>query len=153
MREITVGRRWKRGKSGYSLLEVVLASAICTTALVTALAILRDGMTNAGRIDTRNLMLIYGVSKMEEQLAVVAASWATGTLNGDFAGDGFPNIRYTATRTDNPASGGLTNQLMSVSVTVYSDEDGDDTLDAGEMQSVFTTKISKLVNYEGMAGS
>jgi hypothetical protein len=153
MREITVGRRWKRGKSGYSLLEVVLASAICTTALVTALAILRDGMTNAGRIDTRNLMLIYGVSKMEEQLAVVAASWATGTLNGDFASDGFPNIRYTATRTDNPASGGLTNQLMSVSVTVYSDEDGDDTLDAGEMQSVFTTKISKLVNYEGMAGS
>jgi hypothetical protein len=145
--------RWNRRARGYSLLEVVLASGICTTALVTALAIMRDGLTNASRIDTRHLMLIYGVSKMEEQLAIVAATWATGTLNGDYSSDGFPDIRYTATRTDNPASGGITNQLMSVSVTVYSDEDGDDTMDAGEMRSTFTTKISKLVNYQGIAGS
>ncbi|MEX2317814.1 MAG: hypothetical protein WD669_11720 [Pirellulales bacterium] len=142
-----------RRTKGYSLLEVVLASAICTTALVTALAILREGVSNAGKIDTRHLMLIYGVSKMEEQLAVVAASWATGTLNGDFASDGFADIRFTATRTDNPASGGITNQLMSISVTVYSDDDSDDTLDANEMQSIFTTKIGKMANYESMAGS
>ena len=34
-------------QSAYSLLEVVLASAICATALVPALAFLRDGMTLA----------------------------------------------------------------------------------------------------------
>ena len=64
-----------RVRSAYSLLEVVLASAICATALVPALAVLRDGMTLADIIDTRHLLLTYGVSKMEEQLAIVGATW------------------------------------------------------------------------------
>ena len=34
---------------GYSLLEVMLASTICATALVPALAILRDGMLTTER--------------------------------------------------------------------------------------------------------
>ncbi len=37
----------RRTSNAYSLLEVVLASAICATALVPALAFLRDGMTLA----------------------------------------------------------------------------------------------------------
>jgi hypothetical protein len=143
----------RRPQRGYSLLEVVLATSICTTALVTALALLRDGMTNAGKIDTRHLMLIYGVSKMEEQLAVVAASWTTGSLTGDFAADGFADIRYSVTRTDAPASGGLTNQLMVVTTTVYSDDNGNDAMDASEMRSTFTTKIGKMSNYQSVAGS
>jgi len=142
-----------RRSTGYSLLEVVLASTICMTALVPAMSILRQGMANASKIDTRQLMLIYGVSKMEEQVAIVAASWATGTVTGNFATDGAASIRFSATRSDAPASGGLTNRLMNVSVTVFSDDNGNSTLDAGEMQSIFTTKISKLVNYENMAGS
>ena len=31
------------------------------------------------------MMLLYGVEKMEEQLAVVAASWTTASASGDFA--------------------------------------------------------------------
>jgi hypothetical protein len=153
MRRRKLRIRSQCGRAGYSLLEVVLASTICMTALVPALAILRDGMANASKIDTRQLLLVYGVSKMEEQEAIVAASWASGTTTGSFAADGAAGIRYSVMRSDAPASGGLTNQLMNISVTVYSDDNGNAALDAGEAQTTFTTKISKLANYVGIAGS
>jgi hypothetical protein len=138
---------------GYSLLEVLLASAICATALVPALAILRDGILATQAIDKRHMVLLYAVEKMEEQLAVVAASWTTASASGDFASEGHSDVRYDLARSDSPASGGITNQLMSITVTAYSDDDGDDTLDAGEPRTVLTTKVSKLANYETMAGS
>jgi hypothetical protein len=138
---------------GYSLLEVVLASTICATALVPALAYLRDGVTLADTIDKRHLILIYGVSKMEEQMSIVAATWAEGTSGGDFATDGHANIRYTVTRSDDPSSGGLADRLMYVSVTAYSDDDGDDALDTSELRTILTTKISKLATYESKANS
>jgi hypothetical protein len=145
--------RPRHPRPAYSLLEVVLASSICLTALVPSLALMRDGMANAAKIDTRHRLLIHGVSKMEEQLAIVAASWATGSTSGDFAADGAASIRFSATRSDSAGNGGITNRLMSVSVTVYSDDNGNATLDAGELSSTFSTKVSKLVNYESMAGS
>jgi hypothetical protein len=149
---INLPRRCPR-RAGYSLLEVVLASTICLTALVSALALLRDSMSNATKIDTRHLMLLCGVSKMEEQQAVVAATWSSGAVNGNFASDGYPSIRYVVSRSDSPANGGLTNQLMSVAVTVYHDDNGNSALDTAEMRTTFATKISKLANYETMAGS
>ena len=51
-------------------------------ALVPALAVMRDGMALGEIIDTRHLLLTYGVSKMEEQLAIVGATWATGNRDG-----------------------------------------------------------------------
>jgi hypothetical protein len=140
-----------RAPKAYSLLEVVMAAAICAAALVPALAMLRDGMTVADNIDTRHLLLIYSVSKMEQQLAVVAATWTTGTANGDFAADGHASIRYTVTRSDDPGSGGITGRLMSITVTTYSDDDGDDNMDASEMRTTVTTKIGKCVSYENLA--
>ncbi len=41
---------------------------------------------------------------------------------------------------------------MSVTVTTYSDDDGDDALDADEMRTILTTKITKLVSYEQQSG-
>jgi hypothetical protein len=143
----------RRQRSAYSLLEVVLAAAICASALVPSLAFLRDSVTLGDIIDKRHLMTIYGVSKLEEQMAVVAATWATGTVSGDFAADGHANIRYTITRSDNPASGGVTNRLMNISVTTYSDDDADDMLDAAEMRTILTTKIAKLGTYEQKANN
>src|SRR5689334_4869976 len=93
-----VARALKR--RGYSMLEVVLASSICLTAIVPALAMLRDGMALGEIIDTRHLLLTYCVSKMEEQLAIVGATWPTGTVTGNFAVDGQATIRFTVTRTD-----------------------------------------------------
>ena len=142
-----------RARKAYSLLEVVLAAGICASALVPALAMLRDSMTVAENIDKRHLLLVYGVSKMEEQLAIVAASWTTGTASGDFAADGHANIRYTLTRSDDAGSGGISGRLMSITVTTYSDDDADDTMDANEMRTTLSTKIGKLVSYENLASS
>jgi hypothetical protein len=130
-----------------------MASAICTTALVPALALLRDGVTLADGIDTRHMLLTYGVSKMEERLAVVGATWTEGTVSGDFAADGHANIRFTVTSSDAPVSGGIDNRLMNVTVTSYSDDDGDDTMDAAEARIILTTKIGKLLTYESKAAS
>jgi hypothetical protein len=143
----------RRATNAYSLLEVVLASAICSTALVPALALLRDGMALAGSIDKRHLLLIYGVSKMEEQMAVAAAAWSEGTADGDFAADGHANLRFSATRSDDLANGGIVDRLMYITVTTYSDDDGDDALDAAEARTVLTTKIAKLVTYENKASN
>jgi len=137
----------------YSLLEVVLASAICASALVPALAFMRDGVALGDIIDTKHLLLTYGVSKMEEQLAVVGATWATGTVTGNFASDGQSSIRFSVTRSDSPASGGLTNQLMVISVTTFSDDNGNSSMDASEARIVLTTKVAKLVSYATKAGS
>jgi hypothetical protein len=131
----------------------MLASAICASALVPALALLRDGLALADTIDTRHQILLCGVSKMEEQLAIVAATWSTGNIAGDFSADGYPGVRFTATRSDSAASGGITARLMNVSVTAYSDDNGNSAMDSSESRTTLTTKVSKLATYEDEAGT
>ena len=114
---------------------------------------MRDGVALADIIDTKHLLLTYGVSKMEEQLAVVGATWATGTVTGNFSSDGQASICYNATRSDSAVSGGITNQLMVVSVTTYSDDNGNGSMDTSESRIVLTTKVAKLVSYATKAGS
>ncbi|HEY3395052.1 MAG TPA: hypothetical protein VGK58_20275 [Lacipirellulaceae bacterium] len=141
-----------RAPKAYSLLEIVLASGICATALVPALALLRDGVTLADRVDARHLLLLYGVSKMEEHLAIVAAGWTEGTFTGNFATEGHANVRYIVVQSDEVASGGIVDRLMNVEVTTYRDEDGDAALDAGEMRNIMRTKIGRFTSYENKAG-
>ena len=143
-------RRTKRRaplRCGYSMLEVVLASSICLTALVPALAMLRDGIALGDIIDTRHLLLNYSVSKMEEQLAVVGATWPAGTVTGNFAADGQSTIRFSVTRSDAVVDGGIVGKLMVVTVTTYSDDNGNSMMDASEARTTMTTKIAKLVSY------
>ena len=130
-----------------SLLELIAGAALMAFALVPALEIMRDGMAWSRALDTREMLLNYGVSKLEEQVGVVAASWSTGTLTGDFAGDGHAEIRFVVDRSDDPADGGITDRLMNIDVTTYHDVDGDDALGVNEPQLVMTTKIGKFVTY------
>ena len=124
-----------------------MAASICITAIVPALAMLRNGMDLANTIDTRHLLLTYAVSKMEEQLAIVGATWATGTLTGNFASDGQSTIRYSVTRSDAVADGGVVGKLMVVTVTTYSDDNGNNAMDSSEARLVVTTKVAKLTSY------
>jgi hypothetical protein len=142
-------RAWLRApmRRGYSMLEVVLASSICLTALVPALAMLRDGIALGDIIDTRHLLLTYSVSKMEEQVAIVGATWATGTITGNFASDGQSSIRYSVTRSDAVVDGGVVGKLMVVTVITFSDDNGNNTMDASEARTTMTTKVAKLVSY------
>lgn len=128
-----------------------MASTVAAIALVGALALLRDGMVASRTIDERQMMTTYAVSKLEEQLALVAGNWTSGTVAGDFAADGNPTIRFIATRSDAAADGGLANRLMHVRVTTYADADGDDSLDADEKRCVFRTKVGKFATYEALA--
>ncbi len=152
-------RQRKRAKCGaasrraYSMIEVMMAAAICIAAIVPALAMLRDGMALGDSIDTRHLLHLYSVSKMEEQLAIAGASWTTGTVTGNFASDGQASIRYIVTRSDAATDGGITGKLMSVSVTTYSDDNGNGAMDSSEAHTTMTTKIAKLVSYATKAGS
>jgi len=114
---------------------------------------MRDGVALGDIIDTKHLLLTCGVSKMEEQLAVVGATWVTGTVAGNFASDGQAGIRFSVTRSDSAASGGITNQLMAVSVTTYSDDNGNSSMDTSEARIVLTTKVAKLVSYANKASS
>src|ERR1043165_8967947 len=140
-------------RRGYSMLEVGLASAICITAIVPALSMLRDGIALGDIIDTRHLLLTYGVSKMEEQLAIVGATWATGTTTGNFASDGQSSIRFSVTRSDAVVDGGAVGKLMVVTVTTYSDDNGNNAMDTSEARTTLTTKIAKLTSYVTKAGS
>jgi hypothetical protein len=149
-----ITRRLNRcAPAAYSLLEVVLASALCASVLVPALAFLRDGIAQSRNIDNQHLLLAYGVGTMEEQLAQVAAGWNPGSSNGSFAAEGHPNIRYSVFRSHSPPNGGIPNRLMSVTVTTYYDEDGDSSLDSDESSVTLTTKIGKFVTYENEASS
>jgi hypothetical protein len=152
--QVGTRRSKPRGRrTAYSLLEVVLASGLCASALVPGLALLRDGVTLAEDISDRHQLLLYGVSMLEEHTAIVAANWIDGTATGDFAADGHANMRYIVGRSDDAFNGGIDDRLMNISVTVYRDDDGDDALGAAEMRTVLTTKISRLISYESKAGS
>jgi hypothetical protein len=128
-----------------------MASSLAAIALVGSLALLRDGMIASRTIDQRQMLTTYAVSKLEEQLALVAANWTSGTVVGDFAADGHASIRYVASRSDAQSDGGLSDRLMHVQVTTYADEDGDDALDADEKRCVFRTKVGRFATYESLA--
>lgn len=146
-------RRTPNPSAGYSLLELVLAVALVAGTLVPALALVRDGLAASETTDQRALMANYAVSKLEEQLALVAAGWTTGSVSGDLSADGHGELRYTITRSDASADGGIEDELMHIRVTTYIDEDGDDALDADEPQCQYRTKIGKFASYESIASS
>jgi hypothetical protein len=135
------------------MLEVVLAASICIGAIVPALKVLRDGIALGDIIDARHLLLTYAVTKMEEQLAIIGATWATGTLVGNFAADGHSGIRYAVTRSDAVVDGGVVGKLMVVTVTAYSDDNGNSAMDPSEARTTMTTKTANLASYVTKAGS
>ncbi|MEM9185565.1 MAG: hypothetical protein AAGB00_03625 [Planctomycetota bacterium] len=138
-------------RAAYSLLEVVMAGALVAGTLVPALQLIREGLELSETTDERALLANYAVCKLEENLALVAAAWTSGTVSGDLTADGHSRLRYTVTRSDAVADGGIVGELMHVRVTTYIDEDGDDALDASEPSCSYRTKIGKFASYEAAA--
>lgn len=134
--------------AGFSLLEMVAASALVALALVPALSLMRDAMANSREMGTRSLLANYAVRILEEQTALAVANWVNETVVGNFSADGYANIRYTLTKSDAAGSGGLVGRLMHIQVTVFDDEDGDLSPDVDETQVSFRNKVAKLVTYE-----
>ena len=138
----------RRPRRGSSLLEVVLAGSLLAVALVPALRMMRDGLRISREMETRDLVVTFCTSTLEEHLAGVSADWQTGTYTGDFSADGHSQLRFSVERSDDAGDGGIPDQLMAVTATVWSDDDSDSTLDAGEASLVLASKVAKLSSYE-----
>lgn len=127
---------------------MIAAAALLAGTVVPALAVIRNSMVQSRELHQRNLMANYAVQMMEDQAAYVARNWTSTTLAGDFSTDGHGGIRYTLTRSDAVSDGGIVGSLMNISITIYEDADGDDTLDATEIRESYRTKVAKLNTYE-----
>jgi prepilin-type N-terminal cleavage/methylation domain-containing protein len=139
--------RRTRGQSGFSLLEMLAATAIVAGTLAPALAVMRDAMAISREAVQRNLISNYAVQVLEGQAALAMQNWANGTVSGNFASDGYTTIKYTAVRSDAVASGGLVNRLMHIQVTAYEDKDADSVADSNELKVSVRTKVAKMTNY------
>lgn len=133
---------------GFSLLEMVMATALVAGFLVPALGVIRDSLAASSDQNQRNLLANYAVSVLESQCAQRMMNWTSATVTGNFAIDGHADIRYQAVASDAPAQGGITGSLMHIQVTVFQDADGDSTVDASEMQVYFRTKVAQLESYQ-----
>jgi hypothetical protein len=138
----------RRTRHGFSLLEMAMASTLVVGTLVPTISVMRDAMAKSRELNRRNLLANYAVSTLEAQTAVVMTNWTNSTVTGNFTADGHATIRYSAVRSDAPASGGLSDQLMHIQVTVFDDTDGDTTLDSNELSVLFRTKVARLQSYE-----
>ncbi len=138
-------------RPGHTMVELVAATSLMAVALVPTLALIRDSTELSREIETRYKLATLCVSKLEEHLAEAAASWTTTSSSGDFSGTGQATIHYEADRSDAVIDGGILDQLMAVTITVWEDADNDDVRDTGELQVTFNSKIAKMAIYQDEA--
>jgi len=137
-----------RRQGGHTLLEVAIAGALISIVLVPALALIRDGLGTSRQLQTREIVTSFCTDKLEEYLARASVEWTNGTSTGDFTADGHSEIRFSVTCSDDAGDGGITDQLMAVTATVWDDTDGDDALDADELTVVLAGKIAMMPSYQ-----
>lgn len=142
-------RRWVRARTGQSLLELILATTLIALAVVPALRLLRDSMTVSREWESQCLISSYGVSLLEERLAKAIADWKVEVATGDFSAQGHADVNYQVVQSDLVSVGGVPDELMVITATVWVDENGNDSADSGEPIATYATKISKLGAYPG----
>lgn len=129
------------------MLELVAASTIISIALVPALRLTRDSMTQVERLEFTELRASLCVSKLEQALSETAGLWDLTQQTGNFASQGCDEIRFTLTRSDATNAGGIPGKLAVIKVVVWRDEDGDGVLDFDEAHTDMTTKVARLLSY------
>lgn len=138
-------------RAAHTLLELVCAATILAITLVPALRMMRDAIENGERTEKLAALNQLCVSKLEEQLCLAASAWNAATAAGSFSAEGYSTIRYSVLASQDPADGGIANQLMAVTVTVWDDGDGDGALDAGEPRVSLASKVARLAKYQTKA--
>lgn len=135
-------------RRGQTMLELVAATIIISTALVPALRLTRDGVSQLDRLEQAERCHLLCVSKLEETLALTEGNWSMSNTSGHFGSAGWSSHRFTATRTDAASSGGIPNSLCVVQVVVWSDGNGNGSPDSDEVQCTLTSKLAKLQSYD-----
>ena len=138
----------RRKHAGHTMLELVVAGMLLAATLVPALGMMRDGMIVSGQIEKRCLITTYCVSKLDEHLALAAAYWSNGTVTGDFAAEGQPQLRFSVATSDAVAAGGLVDRLMAVTSTVWQDTNANSVHDSGEPYVTLASKTAKMAVYQ-----
>ncbi len=135
-------------RKGYSLLEMIFATALMAGTLVPALGVMRDSMAVSRETTTRALLANYAVQKVEQHASLAIATWSTGTTTEDYTAEGRADIVSIAISSDDPSDGGIVDSLMSVDVTIFEDLNANSALDSGELSVNMRTKVAKLNTYE-----
>lgn len=133
--------------AGYSLVELVASIALMAATLVPALKLVRTSMETSVEMDQRQLLALYAVSQIEQQMASAAMDWTSANYSGNYAADGHSSIRFETVCSDDPVDGGVEDTLMAISTTVYYDSNGDSSLNADELQCSYRTKIGRFATY------
>lgn len=133
---------------GFSLVEMLAATALMAGTVAPALAVMRDAMAISRESTRRQLLSLYAVQALENHTALTMQNWANGSASMSAALDGQPNIRMQIIKSDAVVDGGLPNRLMHLRVVAFDDADADSTLDASELAVRVRTKVAKLTSYE-----
>ena len=131
-------------------MELLIASTLLAIAIVPALVLMRESMRVDRKIERRELLTTLCVSKMEEQLALLAVdtSWSVSNSTGTYSSDGYPHIHYTVQMTDDSSSVSSGGNLMLISTSTWDDENQDGVQQTSEPVTVFQTKVAQMTTYQ-----
>jgi len=139
--------RTRAKRRGTSLLETVLACALLSAVLVPAMELMESGLVVSREVDTRNMLTTLCIAKLEEELAKTAASFTEASSSGTFA-PAQSDLRYQVVRSFEADDADVSDTLMVLTATVWSDEDGDGSLDGDEPSCLMNTKVAKMTLYQ-----
>jgi Tfp pilus assembly protein PilV len=131
-----------------SLVEVVVAMAIVTIALLPLMSMLPMQSMSQARAERLTTTTILAQSKLEEVRSAFNADFSAplasggicpgGQAAGDFASQGYPRYRYTVRVTDVRP-----NMLRAIRVSAWHDADGDRQVDPGEREVKLVTQVAR----------
>ena len=137
--------RKEQQRRGFSFVELIAATAVLAIVIVPATQLLAESMTQRREMERRRNMTLLAIRTIEEQMSVVNAGFTPTQQSGTFATLGLAQIAYQITRTDSASAGGIPDLLMSITVKVWFDEDGDVTPDSSETLVELRTLMARSV--------
>lgn len=146
-------RRGRTGarNCGQTLLELVAATIIISTAMVPTLRLTRNSLQTLDRVEQAERCHFFCVSTIEESMMLTSANWQMQPRMGDFSSMGWPNYRFQVTISDSPTEGGMPDALAVINTLVWFDENGSGSAEADEVHCRLQTKLAKLQSYENEA--
>ena len=135
----------QRNRRSFTFVELIAAIAILAITLVPATQYLAGSMTLRRRLERNSVMVMLAIQTIEQQMAVINGGFTTAQETGTFAAQGQPEIAYERIRTDATAQGGIPDLLMVITVRVWSDDNGNVLLDAGESVVELHTKMARSI--------
>ncbi len=130
-----------KNNKGFTYLELLAAIVITTIALVPIMRVMPEGMTAATRVERLTRAALLSQSKMDEIRSQILGTNASYGFNKDYTESATafsaPDDDYNYTVTDYHGA-----NIKVLNVTVWFDENGDDSQDAGEESVSLDVKVA-----------